>query len=78
MSNRPILNEDALNAEAETLREQATVIAISEAYTNTETLKAVAEPDRIVKVDLTQMTNSVINLICSPEAGNIFKSFLWE
>ena len=47
------------------LRQQATVIAISEAYANTETLEAVAEPDQIVNVNSNDRVDSVINVLCS-------------
>ena len=46
------------------LREQATVIAISEAYANTETLEAVAEPDQIVSANSNEMVDSVIDVFC--------------
>ena len=51
------------------------MIAIYEDYMNTETVEDVAEPNRIVKVDSTQMTSNVINSICPHETGSNFKNF---
>ena len=47
------------------LRQQATVIAVSEAYANSETLEAVAEPDQIVSANSNDRVDRVTNVLCS-------------
>ena len=58
------MNHNELPNEAYMLRQQATVIAISEAYANYETLEAVADPDRIVRLDIEEITDSIIRIFC--------------
>ena len=67
---RPISDSSEVQKEARKLREQATVIAISEANATTEALEAVAEPDRIVNIGFEEITDSLISVFCPANVTN--------
>ena len=68
--HRPTMNPDELPTEADKLRQQATVIAISEAYANNETLEAIADPDHIVRLDFEEMADSIVRIFCPTEISH--------
>ena len=66
-SYRATVGENELPAEAEVLRKQATVIAITEGSGNGVTLETIAQPDRIINLSLEDMTDSVFTIVCPSE-----------
>ena len=64
---RPATNHNQSAYEASLLREEAIVIAMSEANTDMETLETLADPDRIVRAGFDEMIDKVIEAVCTPK-----------
>ena len=61
---RTVNNEREISAEANVLRRQATVIALSPASGQSKTLEIIAEPDHIVNLEFAEMTDRVVSVFC--------------
>ena len=69
---RDTANLNEVSREAQLLRNQATVIALSRAYTDAQILQTVAKPDHIINANLNEMIESVVRITC-PKALSIRK-----
>ena len=68
--------ETELSSEADMLRDQAKVIAITGANSNPRAIETIADPDRIVRLDLVEITDKVVDVICQTEEFTASKFIL--